>query len=271
MTYHDKQTGEVVDKPIDENLHLWNMLGMTDPEHTKQFQRPGGFKGTAVRPIWNIRKLTAVFGPAGIGWGTEEPEFKIVPADDIGQIAVYCVLKCWYKFNGQRAEVYGIGGDKVVAQDQRGRFVDDEAFKKAFTDALGNAFLRVGLSSDIHMGKFEDSKYIEETREHFHPQPVSARLGPPPRRAARLRSEEERPGGAVYGPDPASDGQLLVRAADAALGGLQSYEMFWKDATIEERKFIGVDRHEYLKKQAMERDAKHAAERNGSRQEAAEA
>src|SRR5690554_2076086 len=34
------------------NLDLWNRLGKTDPAHTKKFSRAGGFKGTAIKPIY---------------------------------------------------------------------------------------------------------------------------------------------------------------------------------------------------------------------------
>ncbi len=161
---YDSQTGEI--EIADRKLRHWDELSRTDPAHTKRFERAGGFKGTAIRPIWNQYRLTAHFGPCGIGWGFKKPEYQIVQGTE--EQMVYCTVECWYKDdNGENATIFGVGGDKVTAKQQRGPFNDDEAFKKALTDAIGNAFLRVGLSADVHMGLFEDSKYMQETRRHF--------------------------------------------------------------------------------------------------------
>jgi hypothetical protein len=39
-----------------QNLAIWDKLGKTDPEHTKRFARAGGFKGTAIKPIYTTRR-----------------------------------------------------------------------------------------------------------------------------------------------------------------------------------------------------------------------
>ena len=168
----DNETGEIQEIP--QNLRHWGALSTTDPLHTKPFHRPGGFRGTAIRPIWNQYRLTEHFGPHGVGWGTEEPKFQVVEAG--GELLVFCTLRCWYMDNeNKRAEIYGVGGDKVLARFKEGPRSDDEAFKKAFTDALGNAFVRIGVSADVHMGLFEDSKYVAEARKQFD---VATRVNP---------------------------------------------------------------------------------------------
>jgi hypothetical protein len=163
-----------------DNLAIWNALGKTDPKHTKPFKRAGGFRGTAIKPIWIIRRLTEQFGPCGVGWGMDEPDFQIVSGDN-REVMVYCTVAGWYTENGQRATVYGVGGDKIVthikANDQYNRPErwenDDEAFKKAFTDAVGNAFKFVGMGADVHMGLFEDSKYLREVEAEFSGPPAN--------------------------------------------------------------------------------------------------
>jgi len=147
------------------NLDLWNKLGRTDPAHTKGFKRAGGFGGTAIKPIYTEQKMTEEFGPCGTGWGFSEPVFQTVPASE-GQIAVYCWLSLWYVLDGKKSEpVFGVGGDMVVVKQSAGLRTDDEAFKKAFTDAIGNAMKHIGMSADVHMGLFDDSKYVQEVRE----------------------------------------------------------------------------------------------------------
>lgn len=141
---------------MSENLRIWDALGRTDPSHTKGFNRAGGFKGTAIKPIYIQKRLTEQFGPCGIGWGMGEPSFQVVQAD--GEILVYCTVRCWHT-DPQHA-LWGVGGDKVQTKRSNGAFNDDEAFKKAFTDAVGNAFKSIGVGADVHMGQFDDDKYV---------------------------------------------------------------------------------------------------------------
>ena len=147
------------------NLAIWEKLGKTDPAQTKAFSRAGGFKGTAIKPVYTEQKMTETFGPCGTGWGFTEPQFQLVPGSD-GQVAVYCWLSLWYVDNGTRSDpVPGVGGDMVIVKQSSGLRTDDEAFKKAFTDAIGNAMKHLGMSADVHMGRFDDSKYVQERRE----------------------------------------------------------------------------------------------------------
>ena len=146
------------------NLTIWNTLGRTNPDQTKGFSRAGGFRGTAVKPVYTEQKMTELFGPCGIGWGFSEPTFQLVPGSD-GQTAVYCWLSLWYVHDGARSQpVPGVGGDMVIVKQSSGLRTDDEAFKKAFTDAIGNAMKHIGMSADVHMGRFDDSKYVNELR-----------------------------------------------------------------------------------------------------------
>jgi hypothetical protein len=156
---------------VADNLALWNKLGKTDPRHTKGFKRSGGFTGTAIKPIYTTHKMTETFGPCGVGWGMGEPVFQVVPGHN-GEVLVYCTVMLWWSDDGELHESWGVGGDKVVshvkANEQYNRPErwenDDEAFKKAFTDAIGNAMKHLGMSADVHMGLFEDSKYVSDRR-----------------------------------------------------------------------------------------------------------
>lgn len=152
-----------------DHMRHWDALKQTDPSHTKSFSRAGGFKGTAIKPIWIIQRITEHFGPVGVGWGMNEPRYEIVNlSKDTGRVMVYCWLECWH--TDRSHTFWGVGGDTVQDQFRDGRMMpDDEAFKKAFTDALGNAFKFVGVGADVHMGQFEDSKYVREAAAAFKP------------------------------------------------------------------------------------------------------
>lgn len=181
------------------NTELWDKLGKTDPKHTKGFKRAGGFSGTAIKPMWSYRRMTEEFGPCGVGWGINKPSFQVEPGSN-GEVMVYCTVSIWYvcdgvtetKFRDTISEVYGVGGDKVVtyikANEQYNRPErwenDDEAFKKAYTDAVTNALKMIGVGADVHMGMFDDSKYVNTITKEFaeekagektpEPKPISA-------------------------------------------------------------------------------------------------
>lgn len=154
-----------------DNLRIWKALEKTDPKHTKPFKRAGGFAGTALKPIWTIKRLTEQFGPAGIGWGMEQPSFETVTAGD--EILVFCTVALWYRDGEDRGTVFGVGGDKVLGKNKYGPFTNDEAFKASYTDALSNAMKQIGVGADIHMGLFDDEKYVRETQREFSDQDVT--------------------------------------------------------------------------------------------------
>lgn len=164
-------------KPAPDNLRHWSALEKTDPTATKPFSRAGGFKGTATKPIYHEKKLTEHFGPCGMGWGMEKPEFQLVTAGD--EILVFCTVALWYIDVRESQKVWGIGGDKVVARRGDGAFANDEAFKAAFTDALGNAMKHIGVGADVHMGEFD--KYgRDEPTQRTAPAPAQQRTAPVP-------------------------------------------------------------------------------------------
>lgn len=146
------------------NLELWEKLGKTDPAHTKSFKRGGGFSGTAIKPMWSYKRMTEEFGPCGTGWGIGEPSFQVVPGPE-GEVLVFCTASIWY--GADRSIVYGVGGDKAVGKNKYGLQTDDEAFKKAFTDAITNALKMIGVGADVHMGMFDDNKYVNTMRDQF--------------------------------------------------------------------------------------------------------
>ena len=149
------------------NMRIWDDLGVTDPSHTKGFKRAGGFSGTAIKPMWSFKRMTEKFGPAGMGWGPTEPHFQVVQADT--EVMVYCTVGLWFRDTDSSSSetVYGVGGDKVMSKGKDGLRSSDEAFKAAYTDALSNAMKLIGVGADVHMGRFDDSKYLKEAAEEF--------------------------------------------------------------------------------------------------------
>jgi len=148
------------------NTRIWDALGKTDPAQTKPFQRAGGFSGTAVKPMWSFKRMTEHFGPCGIGWGNVEPQFQVHPAGE--EMMVFCTAGIWYREGDLKSDIiYGVGGDKFYISQKSGVRSSDEAFKAAYTDALGNAMKLIGVAADVHMGLFDDNKYVREVGEEF--------------------------------------------------------------------------------------------------------
>lgn len=168
---------------MSENLKIWDQLRRVPPDQLKGFKRGGGFSGTAIRPMWTFHKVTEVLGPVGFKWAVREPTFQTVPGVN-GEVMVYCTVTV----ETEEGFFAGVGGDKVVkyipANTQYNRPErwenDDEAFKKAYTDALTNALKLLGAGADVHMGLWDGNKYVDET-----PEPVSAKAEKPPQKYDR--------------------------------------------------------------------------------------
>lgn len=140
-----------------ENLKIWKALSKTDQSYAKPFNR-GGFKGTAVNPTWQLQRLTEQFGPVGFGWYYEVTDTQVFPSGQ-GHHLVYLGLNLYVKMDGEWSKpIHGRGGDFIVNVFEKGPKADDEAFKKAETDALGNAMKKLGMSADVYLGQFDDNK-----------------------------------------------------------------------------------------------------------------
>ena len=144
----------------ENNLRHWNKLANVPKDMLKSFTKGGGFKGTDIKPQWRFLRMTEVFGPCGKGWGMNEPNFRVEGSN------VFCVIGVgWRDSDGEQSmPVWGVGGEALTGRG------DDEAFKKAYTDALGNALVKVGVASDIYMGFFDGSKYTKQTVDEDAPE-----------------------------------------------------------------------------------------------------
>lgn len=152
------------------NLELWDKVEKTDPKHTKPITGKS-YKGTSPKPQWLVRKATETFGPCGIGWGFTVDE-RIESGAAIGggardQMHIAKVT-VWYNWNGERGEVTHVGGTPFSGFRSSGKpFTDEDAPKKSVTDALVKALSMIGFAGDIFMGRFDDSKYVEDTKAEF--------------------------------------------------------------------------------------------------------
>ncbi|SHH03497.1 hypothetical protein [Bradyrhizobium erythrophlei] len=149
-----------------DNLAIWNEVEQTDPNYTKQFNRGGGFKGTATNATYLIKKATKMFGPIGIGWGWNIVEEKYQPGQDKDVVHVLR-LRLWYKWNSERGEIEHFGQTTFVGKNKNGWFTDEEAPKKSLTDALSKCLSTLGFAADIHLGMYDDNRYVSDLKQDF--------------------------------------------------------------------------------------------------------
>jgi hypothetical protein len=148
---------------MSKNLELWDKAFKTDPAATKKFTKGGGFSGTAIKPYWLVKQATEMFGPCGICWGWQELENKMVGG-------VWCSkVRLWYLSPDRedRGEIEQWGQTVMEGTNKHGAFVDEEAPKKAVTDAVTKCLSYLGFGGDVHMGRFDDSKYVADLANEF--------------------------------------------------------------------------------------------------------
>lgn len=144
-----------------DNLYLWRTVEMTDPKHTKPVSI--GRKLTAIDSYYQIRRATEAFGPFGLGWGYGL-EHEVLGQGEAAMAKVEMTF--WYVDPEIEERIY-CGPIIAMNRLMLGGKPDEEAFKKAITDALTKSLSYLGFSADIFMGRYEDSKYMEQITKHF--------------------------------------------------------------------------------------------------------
>ena len=125
-------------------------------EVPKEAQKPiaaGRLKGkTDINPMWRIKKLTELFGPAGIGWKFDPPVFEEKQGAK-GEVMVHRFTCLYIRQDVEQAwsaPIPGIGGSTLITMERDGLRTDDDAYKKAYTDAQSVACKALGIGADVY-------------------------------------------------------------------------------------------------------------------------
>lgn len=158
-----------------DKLEIYNQSREVPKEAQKAIQA-GRLKGkTDINPMWRIKKLTELFGPAGIGWRFDPPVFEEKTGAK-GEVMVHC-FTCLYirQDEGQAwsAPIPGVGGSMLVSMERDGLRTDDDAYKKAYTDAQSVACKALGVGADVYW-EADTTKYAPPPPS---PEPVCASCG----------------------------------------------------------------------------------------------
>lgn len=143
-----------------KNMEYYQYAREVPKEAQKEFKAAGGFSGTDINPMWRIRMLTEMFGPAGIGWYTDVLSERAESHDDNTTMAIVDI-NLYVKVDGEWSKpIYGTGGNLLKSQNKYGTVVSDEGYKKAYTDALSVACKALGIGANIYFAK-DTTKYTD--------------------------------------------------------------------------------------------------------------
>lgn len=150
---------------VNDNMRLWNRFKETDPAHTKKVEF--GRKFTAIDAHWQIMRVTEILGPVGEGW-TYHVEHSVERLADNMILAVADVTIRWRNRDpeglpSERWSQYGPvrATCEFYTPNKSGKMtLDEDAPKKAMTDALTKGLSHLGVSADVFLGLFDDNRYV---------------------------------------------------------------------------------------------------------------
>jgi len=213
---------------------LWDAVKETDPRYTKKVEF--GRKYTAVDPMYNIQRMTEQFGPVGDGWVYNAKHSTLPVGDGILAVCDVCVgINENMMFGSVRGThmLYtpaGFRGEKNNEPNPRVQEVDDDAPKKAMTDALSKALSHLGFSADVYLGQYDDNKYVAEKQQDSK---IQATREQEARTLARMKSNLDIKSDedffavmnwAGVDPDMATDGEIV----DAVKAKIANEKVEWK-------------------------------------------
>lgn len=149
------------------NLEIYDKVKDV-PQEAKKPISAGRLKGfTDINPMWRIKKMTEVFGACGVGWTANIADVRIDEGAS-GEKSITIMVKVKIKQNNEWSEPFvGVGGSMLIAKEKKDGVeilrLDDEAYKKAYTDALSVAFKMLGVGASVYFEKDPDGKYETET------------------------------------------------------------------------------------------------------------
>lgn len=159
------------------NLSIYEQV-RTVPENALKKIEAGRLKGKSdINPMFRIRTLTELFGPVGFGWYTEVTR-QWTEVSENGEQAVFIDINLYIKKDGEWSKpIHGTGGNKLLSLEKKyengaqtvSPFLDDEAYKKAYTDAISVACKALGIGADVYW-EADSTKYTSPQAAYNQPQ-----------------------------------------------------------------------------------------------------
>lgn len=153
---------------MSENMKHWDALKTTDPKYTKKVTFGRAF--TSINSQWQLEQMTKHFGPVGVGWGYHVHHSVERITDEY--VLAIADVSIWTQGDEERHNYGPVRGmSPIVERGKNGLHFDDDAGKKAMTDALTKGLSHLGLSADVFLGLFDDNKYVREAAAQFKDAP----------------------------------------------------------------------------------------------------
>lgn len=153
----------------ERNLRFYSRACDVPGDALKKIQA-GRLKGMSdVNPMWRMKRMTEIFGPVGFGWKYTIDRFW---AETYGEeVKCFCNVSLYVRDPETKEwsdAIQGCGGSAIVSIERNGRYVNDEGYKMALTDALSIAMKPLGIGADVwYCGKangHNESKYEQYTQ-----------------------------------------------------------------------------------------------------------
>lgn len=130
------------------------------PEDAQKIIRGGRLNGmTNINPMWRIKKLTEQFGACGFGWYYDIKRMWLENSMASDEIVANVEIDLFVKIGDEWSKpIRGVGGSMFLAQEKNGLHTDDEAYKKALTDAISVSCKALGMGADIYWDS-DSTKY----------------------------------------------------------------------------------------------------------------
>jgi len=140
-----------------DNMAIWDQVEKTDPKYTKKVTFGRGF--TSIDPMYQIMKATKALGPVGKGWAYTVEHSTLEAGGCLMAVADVSISL----FDGT---TYGPVRGLDFILNNKGK-LDEDAPKKAMTDALTKALSHLGIGADVFLGKFDDNRYVAAMEKEF--------------------------------------------------------------------------------------------------------
>jgi hypothetical protein len=141
-----------------DNMSIYERVRQCPQNALKEIQA-GRLRGKSdINPMWRIKMLTEVFGAAGIGWYYEITR-QWTETGANGEIAAFVNINLYVKNGDEWSKpIQGNGGPMLVVKEKNGLYTDDEAYKKALTDAISVSCKALGFAADVYWNQ-DSTKY----------------------------------------------------------------------------------------------------------------
>lgn len=146
-----------------DNLIIYDQVRSCPKEAVRSITA-GRLKGKSdINPMWRMKKLTELYGPAGVGWYYSITRQWLEQGAN-GEVAAFCNIDLYVRSGEEWSKpIQGTGGSSFIAKEKSGLYVSDECFKMALTDAISVACKALGFAADIYW-ESDKTKYSDAQR-----------------------------------------------------------------------------------------------------------